>query len=117
MDADGRTVKSMDPEKQSDVMSEETAGELTEAMKDVVNEGTGTAAALSGWTWPARPAPPRSPTWTVVTACRTRAWFVGFAPADDPQIAVAATVRSPTARAGRSPPRLLQGVMETLLGE
>jgi len=29
-------------------MSDETANQLTEMMKSVVNEGTGTAAALSG---------------------------------------------------------------------
>ena len=47
-DVDGRSVDTMDPSRQSEVMSEETAAELTEAMKAVVNEGTGTAAALSG---------------------------------------------------------------------
>ena len=37
---DGRTVKTMDPEKQADVISEETAGQLTSAMRDVVKPVT-----------------------------------------------------------------------------
>jgi penicillin-binding protein A len=93
-DPDGRTVETMDPSVYSEAISEETAAELTTAMEGVVNEGTGTNAAISG-------VPVAGKTGTAETpgnlACgggedENQAWFIGFAPADDPQIAIAASV-------------------------
>ena len=63
-------------------------------MEGVVSEGTGTNAAISG-------VPVAGKTGTAETpgneACgggddENQAWFIGFAPADDPKIAIAATV-------------------------
>jgi penicillin-binding protein A len=94
VDPDGRTVDTMDPSVYSEPISEETAAELTTAMEGVVNEGTGTNAAISG-------VPVAGKTGTAETpgnlACgggenENQAWFIGFAPADDPQIAIAASV-------------------------
>lgn len=48
LDPDGRTIDQPTPEEAQRVMSQETAAKLTEMMKQVVKEGTGTAAALSG---------------------------------------------------------------------
>ena len=60
IDPDGREDK-LDPERMSRVMSEDTAETLTGMMEDVVNEGTGGAAAARRATrWPARREPPRS---------------------------------------------------------
>lgn len=94
VDPDGRTVDTMNPSVYSEPISEETAAELTTAMEGVVNEGTGTNAAISG-------VPVAGKTGTAETpgnlACgggenENQAWFIGFAPADDPQIAIAASV-------------------------
>jgi penicillin-binding protein A len=94
VDPDGRTVDTMDPSVYSEPISGETAEELTTAMEGVVNEGTGTNAAISG-------VPVAGKTGTAETpgndACgggenENQAWFIGFAPADDPQIAIAASV-------------------------
>ena len=46
--ADGRTVDEVEPEEEERVVSARTASDLTAMMKNVVREGTGTAAALSG---------------------------------------------------------------------
>jgi peptidoglycan glycosyltransferase len=48
VDQEGRVVSETEPEKAERVISEETAKRLTAMMKNVVREGTGTAAALSG---------------------------------------------------------------------
>ncbi len=48
VDPDGRTQDEIEGERAERVMSENTAGELTAMMKNVVKEGTGTAAALEG---------------------------------------------------------------------
>ena len=48
VDEDGRTTYEDDPERGERVMSAETAAALAEMMRNVVREGTGTAAALEG---------------------------------------------------------------------
>ncbi len=94
VDPDGRTIETMDPSDYSEAVSEQTAEELTTAMEGVVSEGTGTNAAIPG-------VPVAGKTGTAETpgnlACgggedENQAWFIGFAPADDPQIAIAASV-------------------------
>jgi peptidoglycan glycosyltransferase len=48
VDPDGRTLERADPERAERVLSRDSARELTAMMKNVVREGTGTAAALAG---------------------------------------------------------------------
>jgi penicillin-binding protein A len=94
VDPDGRVTERLDPSRYSQPISSETAAELTTAMEGVVSEGTGTNAAISG-------VPVAGKTGTAETpgneACgggeeENQAWFIGFAPAEDPQIAIAASV-------------------------
>ena len=46
VDPEGRTVEEAEPEEAAEVMSESAARDLSAMMRDVVQEGTGTAAAL-----------------------------------------------------------------------
>ena len=94
IDPDGRVIDELDPSEYSQPISEETAAELTTAMEGVVSEGTGTNAAISG-------VPVAGKTGTAETpgneTCgggvdENQAWFIGFAPADEPKIAIAASV-------------------------
>jgi penicillin-binding protein A len=48
VDPDGRVVETVKPEEAAQVISRQTARDLTVMMKNVVREGTGTAAALEG---------------------------------------------------------------------
>ena len=69
-------------------MSEETASQVTEMMVNVANDGTAsglstTLGQLAGKTGTAE---------IDVEAGINRPWFIGFAPAEDPQIAVAAMI-------------------------
>jgi peptidoglycan glycosyltransferase len=48
LDPDGRTIDEPLPEEATRVISRDTARQLTDMMKNVVKEGTGTAAALEG---------------------------------------------------------------------
>jgi penicillin-binding protein A len=94
VDPDGRVTDTMDPSVYSEPISEETAAELTTAMEGVVSEGTGTNAAISGVTVAGKTGTAETPG---NKACgggvdENQAWFIGFAPADDPQIAIAASV-------------------------
>jgi peptidoglycan glycosyltransferase len=94
VDPDGRVVERLDPSVYSQAISAKTAEELTTAMEGVVSEGTGTNAAIPG-------VPVAGKTGTAETpgneACgggeeENQAWFMGFAPADEPKIAIAASV-------------------------
>jgi len=110
IDTDGREEE-LDPERMSRVMSDDTANELTEMMTDVVNEGTGGAAALAddqvaGKTGTAE---------IDIENDINQAWFIGFAPADDPRIAVAATVERTGGFGGDVAAPIAQSVMEVLL--
>jgi peptidoglycan glycosyltransferase len=94
VDPDGRVTDTMDPSVYSEPISEETAAELTTAMEGVVSEGTGTNAAISGVQVAGKTGTAETPG---NKACgggvdENQAWFIGFAPADDPQIAIAASV-------------------------
>jgi peptidoglycan glycosyltransferase len=94
VNSDGSVTKRLDPQVYSEPISKKTAEELTTAMEGVVDEGTGTNAAISG-------VPVAGKTGTAETpgndACgggaeENQAWFMGFAPANDPKIAVVASV-------------------------
>ena len=76
-----------EPERLSEAVSKEVAAELTRMMELVVAEGSGRRAQIdgvrvAGKTGTAQHAPGRPP----------HAWFIGFAPAEDPQVAVAVVI-------------------------
>ena len=110
IDPDGRETE-LDPDRQSRVMSEDTAAQLNEMMQRVVNEGTGTAAALSG----VEVAGKTGTAEIDVDAGVNQAWFIGFAPADDPKIAVAATVERTSGFGGTVAAPIAKAVMEAIL--
>jgi peptidoglycan glycosyltransferase len=88
IDAEGNTVETIAPKVQSDVMSSSTAAQITAMMEAVVNEGTGTNAAIPG----VRVAGKTGTAETEQPGVPNDAWFVAFAPANEPKIAVAATI-------------------------
>jgi penicillin-binding protein A len=94
---DGRVKERIEPDLQSEVMKPETAAQLTEMMSRVVEEGTGTAAALSG-------VQVAGKTGTAEVGANrefTQPWFICFAPVDNPQLAVAVTLeRQPAGSQG-----------------
>jgi len=94
IDPDGRVSDRLDPDEYSEPVSEQTAADLTTAMEGVVSEGTGTNAAIPGVAVAGKTGTAETPG---NDACgggveQNQAWFIGFAPAEDPQIAIAASV-------------------------
>jgi peptidoglycan glycosyltransferase len=117
VDPDGRVTKRLDPAEYSQPISAKTAEELTTAMEGVVSEGTGTNAAIPG-------VPVAGKTGTAETpgneACgggveENQAWFIGFAPADDPKIAIAATVECTEEFGNDVAAPIFRDVAETIL--
>jgi peptidoglycan glycosyltransferase len=88
-DPDGRVTDRLDPEAQSTPVSPETASQLTEMMTNVTQEGTAADLSLaSGVTFAGKTGTAEID----VEAGINQPWFIAFAPADDPQVAVAATI-------------------------
>ncbi len=117
VDPDGRVTKRLDPSEYSEPISAETAADLATAMEGVVREGTGTNAAIPG-------VPVAGKTGTAETpgndecgggADENQAWFIGFAPADDPQIAIAATVACTEAFGNDVAAPIFRAVAESIL--
>ena len=112
-DPDGRTIEELDPDEQSQVVSEETASKVAEMMTNVVNEGT--AAGLSVSTGAGTLAG-KTGTAEINLEGLNQPWFIGFAPVDDPQIAVAVTVeRSQGGTGGEVAGPIATQVMDSLL--
>jgi peptidoglycan glycosyltransferase len=110
---DGRVAERIEPDLQSRVMKPETAEQLTAMMSRVVEEGTGTAAALSGITVAGKTGTAE------VGANRefTQPWFIAFAPVDNPRMAIAVTVERTTGQGGTVAAPIARQVLEALLGE
>lgn len=117
VDPDGRVVKRLDPSEYSQPISEETAAELTTAMEGVVSAGTGTNAAIPGVAVAGKTGTAETP---FNDSCgggseENQAWFIGFAPADEPRIAIAATVECTTLFGNDIAAPIFRDVAETIL--
>jgi penicillin-binding protein A len=109
IDPDGRETN-LDPAHQSRVMSEDTASELNDMMQDVVSEGTGTAGAVSGIDVAGKTGTAE------ISSGVNDAWFIGFAPADAPKIAIACIVEHTSGFGGPTCGPIFKAVAESLLG-
>jgi peptidoglycan glycosyltransferase len=117
IDPDGRVIETMEPSVYSEPIGEETAAELTTAMEGVVSEGTGTNAAIPGVAVAGKTGTAETPG---NKACgggidENQAWFIGFAPADDPQIAIAASVECTEQFGGDVAAPIFRVVAESIL--
>ena len=84
-DANGSTVESFTPERTGVAMSSATAAVIAQMMERTVTEGTGTRAAVPGIRVAGKTGTAQGPD-------GPEAWFIGFAPVDDPVIAIAVLV-------------------------
>ncbi len=117
IDSDGRVTKRLDPSQYSQPISSTTAEELTTAMEGVVSAGTGTNAAIPGVAVAGKTGTAETP---YNQSCgggteENQAWFIGFAPADDPKIAIAATVECTTLFGNDVAAPIFRDVAETIL--
>ncbi|WNV75702.1 penicillin-binding protein 2 [Geodermatophilus sp. DSM 44513] len=78
-------IDEADPDELGEPVSPEVADQLTEMMVSVVEDGSGRRARIDGVTVAGK-------TGTAENAGPDHNWFIGFAPAEDPQIAVAVFV-------------------------
>ena len=110
VDPDGREVDILDSELESRVMKKETADEVARMMSNVVREGTGTAAALSGIEVAGKTGTAERGEGT------NQAWFIAFAPIDRPRLAIAVTVEQTSGQGGTVAAPIAKQVLEAMLG-
>jgi peptidoglycan glycosyltransferase len=117
VNSDGSVTKRLGPQVYSEPISAKTAEELTMAMEGVVKEGTGTNAEIPG-------VPVAGKTGTAETpgnkACgggaeENQAWFMGFAPASKPKIAIAVSVECTPHFGNDVAAPIFRAVAETIL--
>jgi peptidoglycan glycosyltransferase len=108
---DGRTVQRIAPSVQAVVMKPSTAAAVTSMMEAVVNEGTGTAAQIGG----VQVAGKTGTAETQIGQTINNVWFIAFAPASVPRVAIAVTLRGVPGFGGAFAAPIARQVMERLL--
>jgi penicillin-binding protein A len=108
---DGRIKQRIEPDLQTKVVEEKTAEQLASMMSRVVEEGSGTAAALEG-------IPVAGKTGTAEVGPNrefTQPWFIAFAPVDRPRMAIAVTLERTQGQGGTVAAPIAKRVLEILL--
>lgn len=107
---DGVVVKQQRPEEVDSVSSAYIASEVGRMMQSVVSEGTGTQAGLAGLSVAGK-------TGTAETGDpnRNQAWFIGYAPAEDPKVAVAVVIEDTSGTGGTEAAPVAGEVLRTAL--
>lgn len=85
---DLETLDKTDDSDLSQAVSASTADEITEMLVNTVDRGTASPAAIPGVEVAGKTGTAEN-----CDDCTNYAWFVGFAPADDPQVAVAVMIQ------------------------
>jgi penicillin-binding protein A len=107
---DGKVIQGPSSEEWKEAVSPRTAAELTAMMTAVVQSGTGTAAQIAG-------VPVAGKTGTAETGRpgQNDIWFIGFAPATRPQVAVAVALSNQASTGGTTAAPIAKQIMEALL--
>ncbi|MCC7078557.1 MAG: penicillin-binding protein 2 [Acidimicrobiia bacterium] len=106
-DEKGNLIRAVEPREWRTAITPGTAATLRDMMIDVVESGTGRGAQIDGVTVAGK-------TGTAEAGERTDAWFTGFAPAEDPRVAVAVVVVGGGSGGGVAAP-VARAVMEAAL--
>jgi penicillin-binding protein A len=107
---DGDVIERFEPEEWKEAVKPSTAAELTAMMVRVVESGTATTAQIPGVSVAGK-------TGTAETGVpgRNDVWFIAFAPAEDPQVAVAVAVSDQAGTGGAIAAPIARDVIEALL--
>jgi peptidoglycan glycosyltransferase len=111
VDPDGRTVQRISPRVQSVVMKPSTATALRSMMEAVVNEGTGTTAQIPG----VQVAGKTGTAETQIGTAINNVWFIAFAPASNPKVAIAVTLKGVPGQGAAFAAPIAREVIERLL--
>jgi penicillin-binding protein A len=107
---DGKVIQRGDAKEWKEAIKPRTAAELTAMMELVVEAGTGTAAQIPGVAVAGK-------TGTAETGVsgQNDTWFIAFAPADRPQVAVAVALSNQSGTGGTTAAPIAKQIIEALL--
>ncbi len=105
----GITLSTTRPSMLYQAMSADCAAYLDEMMQGVVKNGTGSSSRISGITVAGKTGTAENET------AKDHAWFVGYAPAEDPQIAVAVLLEYDGGAGGTNAGPIARNVMRKYL--
>jgi peptidoglycan glycosyltransferase len=108
-DEAGRVLSRTEPRRWMTATDPTTAGTVTDIMIDVVRAGSGTRAAIPGVT-----VAGKTGTAEVGKSVETHAWFIAFAPAEEPTIAMAIVLENSGVGGSVAAPAA-RGVLEAAL--
>jgi peptidoglycan glycosyltransferase len=111
---DGKEIKKWGAEKLYNVMSADTAEKVKQMMIRVVKDGTGKSAAINGITVAGKTGTAENEL-TGKEKNKEHAWFISFAPAENPQIAVAVIVEYCGSSGGTTSAPIAGKLMESYL--
>jgi penicillin-binding protein A len=111
VDPDGRTVQRISPQVQANVMRPSTAAAVKQMMEAVVNEGTGTSAQIPG----VQVAGKTGTAETQIGAAINNVWFIAFAPAANPKVAIAVTLKGVPGQGAAFAAPVAKQIIERLL--
>ena len=108
---DGNVIQGFDPEEWKTAIKPSTAAAVTAMMVRVVEGGTGTAAQIPGVSVAGK-------TGTAETGVsgHNHTWFIAFAPANDPQVAVAVALSDQSGTGGVTAAPIARSIIEAALG-
>ena len=110
IDPNGKVIQRTDPHTWKEAMKPQTAAELTAMMVAVVQGGTGVAAQIPG-------VQVAGKTGTAETGRpgENDTWFIAFAPAESPKVAVAVALSNQTGTGGATAAPIAKEIIEALL--
>lgn len=108
---EGQTVQRIEPRVQATVMKPATVLAITGMMEAVVREGTGVSAQIPGIQVAGKTGTAETQIGTAVN----NVWFIAFAPAPDPRVAIAVTLKGVPGQGAAFAAPVAKTVMEALL--
>jgi peptidoglycan glycosyltransferase len=107
----GKAVHTVKPQKVRRAISRKTADELTQMMRSVVTGGTATNLASSGLDLAGK-------TGTAETGVNGKydSWFIAFAPASNPKVAVAVALENQTGFGATTAGPIAKSIVQAALG-
>lgn len=109
--SDGEMVEETEPEVLANAVAENYASQVAEYMRAVVTEGTATALRYASYE-----AAGKTGTAQYGTEGLTHSWFVGFAPYDNPKVAIC-VIREGSENAGRSAQYIARDVLDVYFAD
>jgi len=111
---ENKEIKSFKQEEFKKIMDPDVAAKINKMMQEVVNNGTGKKAAIDGIKVAGKTGTAENEL-SHLKKDKDHAWFVGFAPAENPQIAVAVVLEYSGSYGGEIAAPIAKKIMEAYL--